>query len=229
MNPNRTPRQPQPPPATDSPSTPVFTPGQPSSTTNGPKTVELSAEKVVKTDIHDLIKEGLARLPETAHYEFLHKLRTAKMFHEGHTGRDSAVAIRLLSIANIGYVHVEKEFMAKLGQQDADEPRRLQLAYQLSELVHPPGNGETGISTELQTYTMSALEALAKHKPADLIDALCDGRLAFLRALSTWPRFGRGWSRRVEEVRKAALAMAAEPAPSVAPAKCGTCGKRLAA
>lgn len=164
MNPNRTPRQPQPPPATDSPSTPVFTPGQPSSTTNGPKTFELSAEKVVKTDIHDLIKEGLARLPETAHYEFLHKLRTAKMFHEGHAGRDSAVAIRLLSIANIGYVHVEKEFMAKLGQQDADEPRRLQLAYQLSELVHPPGNGETGISTELQTYTMSALEALAKHK-----------------------------------------------------------------
>ncbi|CAN9169552.1 unnamed protein product [Alternaria alternata] len=164
MNPNRTPRQPQPPPATDSPSTPVFTPGQPSSTTNGPETFELSAEKVVKTDIHDLIKEGLARLPETAHYEFLHKLRTAKMFHEGHTGRDSAVAIRLLSIANIGYVHVEKEFMAKLGQQDADEPRRLQLAYQLSELVHPPGNGETGISTELQTYTMSALEALAKHK-----------------------------------------------------------------
>ena len=71
------------------------------------------------------------------------------------------------------------------------------------------------------------LAALAKHKPADLIDALCDGRLAFLRALSTWPRFGRGWGRRVEEVRKAALAMAAEPAPA-APAKCPTCGKALA-
>jgi E3 ubiquitin-protein ligase HUWE1 len=164
MGPNRTPRQPQPAPATDSPSTPVFTPGQPSSKSNGPKTLELSADKVSKTDIHDLIKEGLASLPETVHYEFLHKLRIAKMFNEGRTGRDSAVTIRLLSIANIGYVHVEKEFMAKLGQQDADEPRRLQLAYQLSELIHPPGNGETGISMELQTYTMSALEALAKHK-----------------------------------------------------------------
>ncbi|KAI4646314.1 uncharacterized protein J4E78_009236 [Alternaria triticimaculans] len=174
MGPNRTPRQPQPAPATDSPSTPAFTPGQPSNTTNGPKTFQLSADKVHKTDIHDLIKEGLASLPETVHYEFLHKLRIAKMFNEGRTGRDSAVAIRLLSIANIGYVHVEKEFMAKLGQQDADEPRRLQLAYQLSELVHPPGNGETGISMELQTYTMSALEALAKHKSkaADVCTAL---------------------------------------------------------
>ncbi|QRE77338.1 glycoside hydrolase family 108 protein [Methylobacterium aquaticum] len=74
-----------------------------------------------------------------------------------------------------------------------------------------------------------SLAAVAKHKPADLIDALCDGRLAFLRELSTWPRFGKGWGRRVEEVRKAALAMAAEPAPAVDPAKCPTCGKLIAA
>ncbi len=62
-----------------------------------------------------------------------------------------------------------------------------------------------------------------------LIGALCDGRLTFLRALTTWPRFGKGWSRRVEEVRKAALAMVAEPAPAVDPATCQICGKRLAA
>ncbi|MEN3238299.1 glycoside hydrolase family 108 protein [Methylobacterium ajmalii] len=73
------------------------------------------------------------------------------------------------------------------------------------------------------------LAAVATHKPADLIDALCDGRLAFLRALSTWPRFGKGWARRVEEVRKAALAMAAEPVAPADPAKCPTCGKLIAA
>lgn len=73
------------------------------------------------------------------------------------------------------------------------------------------------------------LAAIVKHKPADLIDALCDGRLVFLRALSTWPRFGKGWARRVEEVRKAALAMAAAPAPAVDPAKCATCGKAVVA
>ncbi|KAL6153386.1 E3 ubiquitin-protein ligase tom1 [Exserohilum turcicum] len=164
MGPNRTPRQPPPAAPADSPSTPVFTPGQPSSRTNGPKTYELSADKVAKGNIHDLIKEGLESLPESVHYEFLHKLRTAKMFNSGAAGRDDAVAIRLLSIANMGYVHIEKEFMARLGQQDADEPRRLQLAHQLSELVHPPSNGQTGLSLELQTFTMNALEALAKHK-----------------------------------------------------------------
>ncbi|WP_288587442.1 glycoside hydrolase family 108 protein [uncultured Methylobacterium sp.] len=73
------------------------------------------------------------------------------------------------------------------------------------------------------------LAAVATHKPADLIDALCDGRLAFLRALSTWPRFGKGWARRVEEVRKVALAMAAEPTAPVDPAKCPACGKLIAA
>ncbi len=74
------------------------------------------------------------------------------------------------------------------------------------------------------------LAAVAKHRPADLIDALCDGRLVFLRQLSTWPRFGKGWGRRVEEVRKAALAMAAEPEPApAAPANCPTCGKGIAA
>ncbi|KMO11313.1 hypothetical protein QR79_30055 [Methylobacterium indicum] len=73
------------------------------------------------------------------------------------------------------------------------------------------------------------LAAVAKHKPADLIDPLCDGRLAFLRDLSTWPRFGKGWARRVEEVRKAALAMATETAAPVDPSKCPTCGKLIAA
>ncbi len=73
------------------------------------------------------------------------------------------------------------------------------------------------------------LAALAGRDVPALVNALSDGRLSFLRALSTWPRFGRGWGRRVEEVRKAALALAAEPAPSAQPATCQTCGKRLAA
>lgn len=164
MGPNRTPRQPQPTPTTESPSTPAVTPGQPSSRANGPKIYELSAEKVSSSDIHELLQQGLADLPESVHYELLHKLRIAKMLSRGSAGRDDAVAVRLLAISNMGYVHGEKEFHAKLGQQDADEPRRLQLAYQLSELVHPPGNGENGISMELQTHTLNALEALAKHK-----------------------------------------------------------------
>lgn len=39
------------------------------------------------------------------------------------------------------------------------------------------------------------------------INALCDARMAFLRALKTWPTFGKGWERRVSGVRLMALAM----------------------
>lgn len=70
------------------------------------------------------------------------------------------------------------------------------------------------------------LAAVAKHNPATIINDLCSQRLAFLERLSTWPTFGRGWSRRVSEVRALAHQMAtgkAEkpakpvPAPSVPP------------
>ncbi len=41
----------------------------------------------------------------------------------------------------------------------------------------------------------------------DRIRSLCAARLAFLRGLSTWSTFGKGWSRRVADVEKQALAM----------------------
>src|SRR5947209_9020455 len=41
-----------------------------------------------------------------------------------------------------------------------------------------------------------------------LSQAVCDERLRFLQGLKTWPVFGRGWSKRVGEVRVAALALA---------------------
>lgn len=47
----------------------------------------------------------------------------------------------------------------------------------------------------------------------DAIRRLCDERLEFLRRLRTWPTFGRGWQRRVQEVREAALQMAQRGLP----------------
>jgi lysozyme family protein len=59
--------------------------------------------------------------------------------------------------------------------------------------------------------------------PADrraVIAAICDERLRFLKSLKTWDVFGKGWGRRVAEVRTAALAMAdAREAKRRAPAK----------
>jgi lysozyme family protein len=59
---------------------------------------------------------------------------------------------------------------------------------------------------------------MRKQDAADLINEICDGRLAFLKGLNTWPTFGKGWSRRVADVRKHALAMLEDmPAKPVPP------------
>lgn len=61
------------------------------------------------------------------------------------------------------------------------------------------------------------LAAVASRDTKTLIGTLCAGRLAFLQSLTgTWPRFGKGWTRRVNDVRAAALAMAVAPPVIVA-------------
>lgn len=64
-----------------------------------------------------------------------------------------------------------------------------------------------------------------KDKPAlRVIVNLCDKRLAWLKGLSTWSTFGKGWERRVEEVTANAQAMVDggyTVAPTEAPGKTG--------
>lgn len=45
--------------------------------------------------------------------------------------------------------------------------------------------------------------------PRSSIDAYCDVRLAYLRRLTTWKTYGKGWTTRVESVRGRAKMMAA--------------------
>lgn len=54
------------------------------------------------------------------------------------------------------------------------------------------------------------LAAIKGRDATDLIEVVCDERLRFLRALKTWPVFGKGWGRRVVDVKQAALAMAVQ-------------------
>lgn len=56
--------------------------------------------------------------------------------------------------------------------------------------------------------------ALAADK-VELVDAICDARLAFLKVLDTWPTFGRGWQRRVARVRSFGKALASNSPASV--------------
>lgn len=59
------------------------------------------------------------------------------------------------------------------------------------------------------------LAAAAGKPAAQTIERICADRLAFLRRLSTWPTFGKGWTSRVEGVRAEALAMARVAVPTV--------------
>lgn len=52
------------------------------------------------------------------------------------------------------------------------------------------------------------LDAVRARDPLDLVNAICAERLAFLRRLKTWPVFGKGWGRRVADVRDYAGALA---------------------
>jgi lysozyme family protein len=69
----------------------------------------------------------------------------------------------------------------------------------LQRLVGVPDDGIVGPQT---------LAAVAAKDPSKLVSDLCDERLAFLQRLSTWRLFGRGWWRRVAEVKALALKMA---------------------
>lgn len=55
--------------------------------------------------------------------------------------------------------------------------------------------------------TPGVVSAAKAKDPAQLVEKICDERLAFLKRLKTWNVFGAGWGRRVLEVRQAALAM----------------------
>jgi lysozyme family protein len=55
-----------------------------------------------------------------------------------------------------------------------------------------------------------SMVAIAACNPTETADAICDMRLDFLKKLPTFDRFGKGWSRRVAEVKEKALSMAKE-------------------
>ncbi len=55
--------------------------------------------------------------------------------------------------------------------------------------------------------------------PAETVRALTRERLRFLRGLSTWPVFGRGWTSRTTRVETAALTAAAAPYARIAEPK----------
>jgi lysozyme family protein len=69
----------------------------------------------------------------------------------------------------------------------------------LQEIAGVPADGVIG---------PKSLEAILACDPEQTADALCDMRLDFLKRLPTFETFGKGWSRRVAEVKEKATSMA---------------------
>jgi uncharacterized protein (TIGR02594 family) len=77
-----------------------------------------------------------------------------------------------------------------------------------------------GLPDSASTVTDQVLAYARARDPKVLVAAVCDERLAFLKSLQTWPVFGRGWGRRVAEVKAVSLALAGRTqgvTPSPAP------------
>lgn len=87
-------------------------------------------------------------------------------------------------------------------------------AMYLQEIVGVAQDGKIGPIT---------LAAVAKWDSVKLVEKLCANRLAFVKRLSTWPTFGKGWSRRISEVlhlaKDMAIALPSPSADSPSPAK----------
>lgn len=76
----------------------------------------------------------------------------------------------------------------------------------LQAVVGAPQDGKIG------PKTVAACEAMAE---SDIINRLCDRRMAFLRGLKTFDTFGKGWTARVARVRASALGMVGRPADTI--------------
>lgn len=138
------------------------------------KVIEISSSKLKSTGIHTLLRENLTGLPTDLQYELLTKLRVAVALTGSLETRRQILAVRLLAVTNLAYVHPEPTFQEIVLKQDAEEPRRLQLAFQLADLVHPPSEGDSPIPKYLQILAFCTLDGLAGHtsKFQDVCSAL---------------------------------------------------------
>ncbi|KLU81642.1 E3 ubiquitin-protein ligase ptr1 + RNA transporter 1 [Magnaporthiopsis poae ATCC 64411] len=138
------------------------------------KAFEITQSAVLKTPIYELLSRFPDDMPQSARYEVLNRLRVAKALLDSPSTRQDALAVRLLAIANLSYIHQEAYFLEKVLRQDNDEPRRYQLVYQLAELIHPVQDGRPGVPLWLQTITFQLLEAISHFtsKQSDVLSAL---------------------------------------------------------
>ncbi|CAG7920874.1 unnamed protein product [Penicillium olsonii] len=143
---------------------PIATPSKNEEASRGGTILEISHSKVSSATLESLLAVNLPHLPLESKYELLHKLRVAKALAGSHATREQILSIRALAVTNLAHVQPESSFQQKVLQSDLEQPKRLQLAYQLAELVHLGASGDLQVSRPVQTFALQTLDALAKHK-----------------------------------------------------------------
>ncbi|EFW98561.1 ubiquitin-protein ligase [Grosmannia clavigera kw1407] len=158
-----------------SPFSPVPTrwPGGDDGAASGQRTFEIPYHAVQSCSVYELMARCPTEMPALSRYEVLSRIRTARALLDSVEQRQLALAVRLLAITNLAFIHPEIAFLEKVLKQDSEEPRRYQLTYQLAELIRP-GAGKSPLPVWLQTIALQLLESLAgfSSKNADVMSAV---------------------------------------------------------
>lgn len=99
-----------------------------------------------------------------------------------------------------------------------DLPSGVDFAVFDSAVNSGPGRGAKWLQASIGAVQDGGIgpNTLAKvkgHKPDQIVNSICDTRLNFLGSLNNWSVFGRGWQKRVDDLRRAALVMAGGSVP----------------
>ncbi|KUL84639.1 hypothetical protein ZTR_06680 [Talaromyces verruculosus] len=142
--------------------------------TRNSKLVEIPAIVVTESPLETILGAKLSEIPTESKYDFLHRARVAQSLVKSDVTREQILTIRILALTNLAYLYPEAIMQQRILQLDSDQPKRLQITYQLAELAHLGASGDLMTLRTTQTAALYALDALTKHKSrsADVCAAL---------------------------------------------------------
>ncbi|RAO65801.1 uncharacterized protein BHQ10_001813 [Talaromyces amestolkiae] len=142
--------------------------------TRNSKLIEIPAMVVTASPLETILGAKLSEVPTESKYDFLHRARVAQSLVKSDLTREQILTIRILALTNLAYLYPEAIMQQRILQLDSDQPKRLQITYQLAELAHLGASGDLTVLRSTQTAALYALDALTKHKSrsADVCAAL---------------------------------------------------------
>jgi E3 ubiquitin-protein ligase HUWE1 len=142
--------------------------------TLGQSTFDLPQALVVSAPIQELLSRCPVDMPKASKYEVFNRLVVAKALMGSLETRQKILAVRLLAVTNLAYIHQDTIFVEKVLRQDIDETRRYKLVYQLAELIYPSSDNGQTVPIWLQAIALQLLDALSniQTRYQDVISAL---------------------------------------------------------